>query len=255
MAERRTIRLGPGRGTAPTSSSSPTSPRSIMRPFSPCRSLFGPTAVGGAGRAGTARVGFFQPEDATAMEAIAFQLAGYHRARAAAEFALGRTTRHGGRGTLHPRGPRARPASPTASSPSSAGRRPDFVALAANEEYTHATEADFARAVETAERQIAELEAYMESQQADVAGHAHLQRPSGHACGRLLHRRNGPRGAGGNPAGRSHRRGRRTLRRAVLAQHPAPIPREGPGRGGSGASACCAISSRGARRATTAAAS
>lgn len=129
--------------------------------------VFGPTPVGVL-VVQHREVGFFGPEDATAMEAISHQLAGtIEHARLLDSLSAER--RLEGEGERFIRGGPGAPGVALGALAVLGGQETDFQALAASEEFRQATAEDFTRAVTETERQIGELEAFMESQQADVA--------------------------------------------------------------------------------------
>lgn len=129
--------------------------------------VFGPTSVGVL-VVQHREVGFFGPEDATALEAISHQLAGtIEHARLLSSLSDERPQEIEGERFI--RGVSGAPGVALGPLALFGGQDGDFQTLAADETYRDATEADFGRAVARTERQLAELEAFMESQQADVA--------------------------------------------------------------------------------------
>ena len=166
MAERKTIRLD--RGTdSPHFKSVPGIAEEQHAAFLAVPIVFGPTPVGVL-VVQHREVGFFGREDATAMEAIAHQLAGtVEHARLLNSLSAERLEESEDERFV--RGASGSPGVALGKLAALGGPEGDFQALAQSEAYRHATAADFGRAVVSAERQLADLEALMDSQQADVA--------------------------------------------------------------------------------------
>ncbi|MDX9980302.1 MAG: phosphoenolpyruvate-utilizing N-terminal domain-containing protein, partial [Lentisphaeria bacterium] len=166
MAERRTIRVARG-SDSPHFKFIPGIAEEQHAAFLAAPIVFGPTPVGVL-VVQHREVGFFGPEDATALEAIAYQLAGtIEHARLLASLSDERPPE--AEGECFVRGASGAPGVALGPLATLGGGESDFAALAEDARYQGATAADFARGVAETRRQIGELEAFMESQQADVA--------------------------------------------------------------------------------------
>lgn len=167
MAERRTIRVARG-SDSPHFKFIPGIAEEQHTAFLAAPIVFGPTPVGVL-VVQHREVGFFGPEDATALEAIAYQLAGtIEHARLLNSLSDERPP-EAEEGECFVRGASGAPGVALGPLATLGGSETDFAALAEDARYQGATATDFARAVAETRRQIGELEAFMESQQADVA--------------------------------------------------------------------------------------
>jgi phosphotransferase system enzyme I (PtsP) len=166
MEQRKTIRLERG-SDSPHFKLIPGIAEEEHAAFLAVPIVFGPTEVG-VMVVQHREVGFFGDEDEAAMEAIAHQLAGtIEHARLLNSLSMERMSQS--KEECFIRGASGAPGVAIGELTVLGGPEEDFQVFARSREFQTATAEDFARAVTDTERQIAELESFMEQQQADVA--------------------------------------------------------------------------------------